>query len=167
MKRRSRILRNVLVLALLLVASAFVTLRFLPPAANTAFIDFAELKRTPARDDALACPPGLCTARVDLTIAPVAMSAAALVANIKALPGLEPRTVLAQADEAGLRYVLVQRSAALNLPDTINIAIQPLDAGHAALAIYSRSDHALADRDANIARVQRWLDLLGGIGVVG
>lgn len=166
MKRRTRIVRNVLILALILVASAFVTVRFLPPRANTAFVDFAELKRTPERDDALACPPGLCTAKVDFMIAPVAMSTDELVANIKALPGLEPRTILAGADEAGLRYVLVQRSAVLNLPDTINIAIQPLDSAHAAIAIYSRSDHALADRDANMARVQRWLDLLG-IGVVG
>ncbi len=162
MKRRTRIGWKILIVLLVLVASAIVTVRILVRPAATDFIDFAELKRRPSRDDALACPPEfLCSAKVDLVIAPVPISAAALVARIKQLPTLEPRTVMVGENDTDLRYVLVQRSALLDLPDTINIAIQPLDAAHAAIAIYSRSRYGFGDLGVNRARVQRWLDLLG------
>ena len=48
--------------------------------------------------------------------------------------------------------------------DTINIAIQPLDAAHSALAIYSSAPGGPGD--VHIKRVQRWLDLLG-VAAVG
>ena len=166
MKRRTRIACSILVFLLILTAGAIVTVRILVQPATTDFVDFAELKRSATGNDALACPPGLCSVRVELTIAPVAMSAAELVARIKTLPTLEPRTVMVGEDDAAYRYVLVQRSALLNLPDTINIAIQPLDSAHAALAIYSRSRYGKSDGGANMLRVQRWLGLLG-VGVVG
>jgi uncharacterized protein (DUF1499 family) len=165
MKRRSRIAWNVLIVLLILVASAIVTVRILVRPAATDFIDFAEMTRSATGNDALACPPGLCTAKVDLVIAPVAMSAAELVAKVKALPATEPRTVIVGENDAELRYVLVQRSALFNFPDTINIAIQPLDASHAAVAIYSRSRYGKGDFGVNMKRVQRWLGLLG-VGVV-
>ena len=94
------------------------------------------------------------------------MSAAELAAKIKALPGLEPRTLIVGENDAAFQYVLVQRSALFNFPDTINIAIQPLDASHAAIAIYSRSRYGKGDLGVNMQRLQRWLALLG-IGVVG
>ena len=162
MKRRARIAGNILIILLILVASAIVTIRILVRPATTDFIDFAEVKRSASGNDALACPPEfLCSARVDLMIAPVAMSAAALAAKVKELPNVEPRSVMVGENDAEFRYVLVQRSALFNLPDTINIAIQPLDATHAALAIYSRSRYGKSDLGVNMKRVQRWLDLLG------
>jgi uncharacterized protein (DUF1499 family) len=162
MKRRTRIGWNILIVLLILVAGAIVTVRILVRPATTGFIDFTELKRSATGNDALACPPEfLCSTKVDLMIAPVPMSAAALVAKVKALPSVEPRTVMVGENDAELRYVLVQRSALFNLPDTINIAIQPLDAAHAAIAIYSRSRYGQSDLGANMKRVQRWLDLLG------
>jgi uncharacterized protein (DUF1499 family) len=166
MRRRTRVASGILILLLALVAGGVMTVRILVQPANTDFVDFAELTRSPTGNDALACPPGLCQTRVDLTIAPVALSAAELVARIKALPDIEPRTVMVGANDAAFRYVLVQRSAVLNVPDTINLAIQPLDARHAALAIYSRSRYGEDDGGANLQRVQRWLDLLG-VGVLG
>ncbi|MDQ7250085.1 DUF1499 domain-containing protein [Dongia sedimenti] len=166
MKRRTRIVWNILIVLLILVAGTIATVRILVQPALTDFVDFAELKRSPTRNDALACPPGLCTAKVDLTIAPVAMSAAALAAKIKALPDTEPRTIIVGENDAEFRYVLVQRSALFNFPDTINIAIQPLDASHAALAIYSRSRYGKGDLGVNMKRLQRWLELLG-VGVLG
>jgi uncharacterized protein (DUF1499 family) len=166
LRRRTRIVRNSLVILLMLIAGGIMTVRILVQPANTDFVDFAELKRSPTGNDALACPPGLCLARVDLTIAPVAMSAAELVGKIKALPNIEPRTVIVGENDAAFRYVLVQRSALFNLPDTINIAIQPLDASHPAIAIYSRSRYGKGDLGANMKRVQRWLGLLG-VGVLG
>jgi uncharacterized protein (DUF1499 family) len=166
MRRRTRIVSSILVILLALVAGAIVTVRVMVRTADTDFIDFAELKRSPTGNDALACPPGLCLTRVDLTIAPVAISAAELAARIKALPTVEPRTVIVGENDAAFRYVLVQRSALLDLPDTINIAIQPLDARHAALAVYSRSRYGESDHGGNMERVQRWLGLLG-VGALG
>jgi uncharacterized protein (DUF1499 family) len=166
MRRRTRIAWNILIVLLILIAGSIATVRILVRPATTDFIDFAEVKRSPTGNDALACPPGLCFARVDLTVAPVAMSAAELAAKVKALPALEPRTVLVGANDAELRYVLVQRSALFNFPDTINIAIQPLDASHAAIAIYSRARYGKGDFGVNLKRVQRWLGLLG-VGVLG
>lgn len=164
MQRRTRIAASLLIALIILGASAIVTVRLLTPPAATDFIDFAEMKRSPSGSDALACAPGLCSAKVDLLLAPVPLSVAEVVARIKALPSLEPRTELVAADDAALRYVLVQRSAVLNLPDTINIALQPLDASHTALAIYSRAPGGAGD--VHRKRVQRWLDLLG-VAAVG
>jgi hypothetical protein len=97
-------------------------------------------------------------------LAPLPISAAELVAKIKALPSIEPRTTLVAENDAEFRYVLVQRSAVFNFPDTINIAIQPLDAGHSALVIYSRAPQGSGD--GHRQRVQRWLGLLG-VAAVG
>ena len=166
MKRRTRIVWNILIILLILVAGAIVTVRILVQPASTGFVDFADVKRSATGNDALACPPGLCFAKVDVTTAPLAMSAAELAAKIKQLPTLEPRTVIVSENDAAFQYVLVQRSALLNFPDTINIAIQPLDASHAAIAIYSRSRYGKSDLGVNMKRLQRWLALLG-VGVVG
>ena len=164
MKRRTRITGSILIVPLILIGSAIVTVRWMAPQPATDFIDFTELKRSATGSDALACAPGLCSAKVDLVLAPVPLSAAELVARIKALPSLEPRTDLVAANDAELRYVLVQRSPVLNFADTINIAIQPLDARHSALAIYSRVPQGPGD--VHVKRVQRWLDLLG-VAAVG
>jgi uncharacterized protein (DUF1499 family) len=166
MKRRTRIVWNILLILLILLAAGVATVRILVRSATTDFVDFTELKRSATSNDALACPPGLCFAKVDLTIAPVATSAAELAGKVKALPTLEPRTVMVGENDAEFRYVLVQRSALFNFPDTINIAIQPLDASHAALAIYSRSRYGKSDLGVNMKRLQRWLTLLG-VGVLG
>jgi hypothetical protein len=164
MKRRTRIAGSILIGLAILIAGAIVTVRMLMPPASTDFIDFTEMKRSATGSDALACAPGLCTAKVDMVLAPVPLSASELVARIKALPGLEPRTELVAENDGELRYVLVQRSAVLNFSDTINIAIQPLDAAHSALAIYSRAPQGPGE--VHRKRVQRWLDLLG-VAAVG
>jgi uncharacterized protein (DUF1499 family) len=166
MKRRTRIVWTILIFLLILAGSAIVTVRIMVRPAMTDFVDFAELKRSATDNDALACPPGFCSARVDVTTAPIAMSAAELAAKIKALPALEPRTTMVGENDASFQYALVQRSALFNFPDTINIAIQPLDASHAAIAIYSRSRYGKSDLGVNMQRLQRWLALLG-VGVVG
>ena len=164
MDRRTRIAGSILIALVILIAGAIVTVRWSMPQPAADFVDFAEMKRSPSGSDALACAPGLCSTRADLVLAPVPLSAAEIVARIKALPGLEPRTELIAADDAALRYVLVQRSAVFNFADTINIAIQPLDAAHSALAIYSRAPQGAGE--VHRKRVQRWLDLLG-VAAVG
>jgi uncharacterized protein (DUF1499 family) len=164
MKRRTRVAGSISIALLILIGSAIATVRWMAASPAIDFIDFTELKRSATGSDALACAPGLCSAKVDLVLAPVPLSAAELVARIKALPSLEPRTDLVVANDAELRYVLVQRSAVLNFADTINIVIQPLDANHSALAIYSNAPQGPGD--VHVKRVQRWLDLLG-VAAVG
>src|SRR5688572_12025385 len=106
MKRRTRIVWTILIFLLLLVASAIVTVRVLVRPATTDFVDFAELKRSATRNDALACPPGFCSAKADVTTAPIPISAAELVAKIKALPLLEPRTIIVGENDSAYQYVL-------------------------------------------------------------
>ena len=164
MKPRTRIAGGILIALILLIGGGIVTVRLLAPPASTEFVDFMEMQRSATGSDALACSPGLCAARVDLVLAPVPLSASELVAKIKALPDIEPRTALVAANDAELRYVLVQRSAVFDFADTINIAIQPLDAAHSALAIYSRAPSGPGD--VHRKRLQRWLDLLS-VAAVG
>src|SRR5262245_141233 len=75
MKRRTRIAGSILIALLILIGSAIVTVRLLEPPASSDFVDFAEMKRSPTGSDALACAPGLCSARVDLVLAPVPLAA--------------------------------------------------------------------------------------------
>jgi hypothetical protein len=164
MKRSTRIAGSILIALLILIGGAIVTVRLLVQPVSIQFVDFTEMTRSPTGSDALACAPGLCSAKVDLMLAPIPISAAELVAKVKALPSIEPRTTLVAENDAELRYVLVQRSAVFNFPDTINIAIQPLDAGHSALVIYSRAPQGPGE--IHMKRVQRWLDLLG-VAAVG
>jgi hypothetical protein len=164
MKRPTRVAGSILIALAIVIAGGVATVRWTMPPPAADFVDFGEMKRSATGSDALACAPGLCSAKVDLVLAPVPLSAAELVARIKALPSLEPRTDLVAANDVALRYVLVQRSVVFNLADTINIAIQPLDAAHSALAIYSRAPQGSGD--VHRQRLQRWLDLLG-VAAVG
>jgi uncharacterized protein (DUF1499 family) len=144
-----------------LAAIAVVAVRFLVQGAETAAVDFRTLERHTAPNDALACPAGACTAKVDLTTQPVALSADALAGKVVQLAGDEPRTVIVSRDDARHHFVLVQRSLVFAFPDTIDIEIQPVDAGHATLALYSRSKYGRGDLGVNRARVKRWLGRLG------
>ena len=144
-----------------LLAVAVLGVRLAVRSAETGFVDFATLARPSAPNTALSCPVGLCTAKVDLVTAPVPVSAEDLAAKVPALVDAESRIRIVQSDPAGNRFVLVQRSLLFDFPDTVNIAIQPVDAGHATLAIYSRSNYGHGDFGVNLARVKRWLDRLG------
>jgi hypothetical protein len=95
MKRRARIAGNILIILLILVASAIVIVRLLVrPGPPTSSIS-PRSKRSATGNDALACSPEFfCSAKIDLMIAPVVMSAAALAAKVKELPNVEPRTVM-------------------------------------------------------------------------
>jgi uncharacterized protein (DUF1499 family) len=165
-QKLKRILVIVPLVAVLILAGAIIGVRIAVRTADTGFVDFTELKRSPSGNDALACPPAFCSVKADLLLAPVALSAKDLAAKVKQLTALEPRTTLAAENAADFRFVLVQRSALFNFPDTINIAIQPLDASHSAIAVYSRSRYGKGDLGVNMKRLQRWLTLLG-VGVVG
>ena len=89
--------------------------------------------------------------------APVLLSADALSAKVRDVLAREPRTELVARDSAGLRLVFVQRSRLFRFPDTVNIAVIPVGAEAAGLAIYSRSNYGHGDLGVNLARVKDWL----------
>lgn len=127
--------------------------------ADTGFIDFATLTRATTPNNALACPAGLCREKADFITEPVALPAEALAAHVVDILSREIHTELVARD--GLRLVFVQRSRIFRFPDTVNIAVMPLDATHATLAIYSQSNYGHGDFGVNIARVTDWLAKLG------
>jgi uncharacterized protein (DUF1499 family) len=149
-------------IGLVVLAAAIVAVvRIADRGADAGLVDFASLARRGTPNEILACPIGLCHARAEFVTDPVTLSADALAAKVLDLPSREPRTVVAARNDSGRAFVLVQRSALFNFPDTVNIAVQSLDATHATLAIYSRSNYGRGDFGVNLARVKRWLDLLG------
>lgn len=156
-----RVLRNILIGAVVLIVLAVLAIRLLVQSADTAPIDFATLVRHETPNDALACPVGFCAAKADIITDPVARSAEALAAKVLELPRREPRTVMVAQDDGRMHFVLVQRSLVFDFPDTVDIEIRALDPGHATLAIYSRSNYGKGDHGVNLARVQRWLAELG------
>jgi len=129
--------------------------------ADTGFIDFATLVRATSPNTALACPAELCQAPADLITETIALPADQLAAQVVETLAKEPRTELVARDATGLKFVFVQRSRLFRFPDTVNIAVMPLDATHAGLAIYSRSNYGHGDFGVNIARVTDWLAKLG------
>ena len=133
--------------------------------ADTGAVDFPTLTRTETPNDALACPVGVCAAKVDLVTEPVELSAAALADKVAQILQAEPRTELvghgAVAADGSLNLVLVQRSAVFRFPDTVNVLVRPLDDRHAIIAIYSHSNYGHGDFGVNLARVKDWLGKLG------
>jgi uncharacterized protein (DUF1499 family) len=150
--RKGHSLRGLLFCLSLLVASC---------GADTALVDFATLERATTPNDALACPPGLCSARTDFITEVVPQSAQELAAKVTATLLAEPRTELMMQDADGQRFVFVQRSRLFRFPDTVNVAIMVVDDSHATLAIYSHSNYGYGDLGVNRTRVEDWLAKIG------
>lgn len=150
------VMRSALLLAAVLLAGC---------SADTGAVDFAALLRSETPNDALACPADACAAKPDLVTQPVALSAAALAEKVARVLPAEPRTELVSRDAAAadgsVRFVLVQRSFVFRFPDTVNVLVRPVDAQHASLAVYSRSNYGRGDFGVNLARVKDWLGKLG------
>lgn len=129
--------------------------------ADTGFVEFAALSRSDTPNDALACPPSLCAAAPDFWTERVALPAADLAAKVVAALGAAERVELVRRSDDGLRFVFVQRSRIFRFPDTVNVAIIPVDATHADIAIYSRSNYGYGDLGVNRARLVDWAARLG------
>lgn len=166
-KRTKRVLLTILLAVAVIAAAGLVAVRFAVRSADTGFVDFTRIERSPTGNDALLCSDGIpCIANRDFSLEPIALSAAEVTAKLMSLPQMEPRLSLVARDDATGRFVFVQRSFIFAYPDTINVRILPIDPDHAALAIYSRSNFGRGDFGVNRARLQRWLVLLGLPAVV-
>ncbi|MBL8698193.1 MAG: DUF1499 domain-containing protein [Alphaproteobacteria bacterium] len=124
-------------------------------------VEFERLARRSTPNDALACPAGLCAARIDLEPPTYAVDAAALRAALAAVIAGEPKTERVAADDATLTDRYVQRTALMGFPDTIVVRALEQPGGRSTLAIYARSQLGRSDLGANRARIERWLAKLG------
>jgi uncharacterized protein (DUF1499 family) len=124
-------------------------------------MDLRAIERSSAPRDALACPPGLCAAAVDIESPVVAGTPADLVAKARDVLSREPRTELVSEDKALMQLVFVQRSALLRFPDTVRVQAIAVGDG-ASVMIHSTSNYGYWDMGVNRDRVERWLRLVTG-----
>jgi uncharacterized protein (DUF1499 family) len=171
--RRSGGVRRVMtmILALLVVAAAVIgagRLRLLDIAYERLFgppdlgaVAFGRLTRRTTPNDALACPPGECgSAAVDLRPASYPVTASELRRRVRRYFETQGAD-LAGTEDTALHDRFVARTALMRFPDTVDVEIFPLDAEHATLAVYSRSQLGFYDFGTNLRRVRALLEALG------
>jgi uncharacterized protein (DUF1499 family) len=155
------------VVALLLVAmvAAFVLIGperfwnlFGPP--DLGAISFETLKRRSTPNDALACPPDVCSANSDLLPPAFALSAMDLRLAFRKVIASEDRVVLVEATDQDMSERYIQRSKLMGFPDTIVVRFFERPGGQSTLALYSRSQLGEGDLGVNRARIERWLEKL-------
>ena len=122
---------------------------------------FESLRRRDRPNDALACPPDLCPAKIDIvppefTVAPSVLREAFARAILP-----ERRLTLVDIDDRMSTDRYVQRSEKMRFPDTIVVRFLERPDGRSTIAIYSRSQLGYADMGVNLRRIERWLEKLG------
>jgi uncharacterized protein (DUF1499 family) len=154
-------------IALLLVAvvGAFVLIGperfwtlFGPP--DLGAISFETLMRRSTPNDALACPPDVCSANSDLLPPVFAANAKDLRLAFSKVIASEDRVVLVEATDHDASERYIQRSRLMGFPDTIVVRFFERPGGQSTLALYSRSQLGRSDLGVNRARIKRWLEKL-------
>jgi uncharacterized protein (DUF1499 family) len=120
-------------------------------------VAFETLARRTSPNDALACPPGVCQARSDVTSPVYMVNAHDLRLAFGKMISSEPRLVLVDSDEARMTDRYVQRSELMGIPDTVVVRFFDLPEGRSTIALYSRSQLGEGDMGVNLARIERWL----------
>jgi uncharacterized protein (DUF1499 family) len=123
-------------------------------------VAFESLQRRSSPNDALACPPDICTARSDIVPPVFDVRATALRQAFEKAMASEPRLEKVASDDAALTDRYVQRTKVMGFPDTIVVRFFDLADGRSTLALYSRSQLGEGDFGVNKARIKRWLDKL-------
>jgi uncharacterized protein (DUF1499 family) len=123
-------------------------------------VSFERLQRRSTPNDALACPPDICSARVDILSPVFAVSATELSHAFDKAIASEPRLTLVETTEQGASRRYIQRSRLMGFPDTIVVRFFERAGGHSTLALYSRSQLGKGDMGVNRARIDRWLEEL-------
>jgi uncharacterized protein (DUF1499 family) len=124
-------------------------------------IAFERVARRGSGNDALACPPGECgSAKVDARPPSYAVTASELRRRVRRY-FLGQGATLVGSDDASLHDRFVARTTLMRFPDTVDVEIFPVDADHATLAVYSRSQLGHYDFGTNLRRVRALLEALG------
>jgi len=121
-------------------------------------VDFENLTRRDAPNDALACHPDICGATpvdFETPIYPIAGSRLRQIVREVALT--QPRTQLVYASRWGEEDRYVVRSRLMRYPDTVVARIYGAGPGRSMLGLYSRSQIGYSDMGMNRARIERWL----------
>lgn len=129
--------------------------------ADLGSVTFEGLKRDPKPNQALICPANLCSSEsVDQDSPVYAVAADRLREEL--LKSLEEEADLERVDNKAdlLKLRFVQRTEWMRFPDTIRVAILPIDENTSTLAIYSQSQIGESDFGVNLERTNRWLSRL-------
>jgi uncharacterized protein (DUF1499 family) len=120
-------------------------------------VNFETLKRRTSPNDALACPPGLCSVKSDVAPPVFAVGAPELQKAFAKVIASEPLVTQVARDESGFSARYVQRTKIMRFPDTVNVRFIDLGEGRSTIALYSRSQLGEGDFGVNRARIERWL----------
>jgi uncharacterized protein (DUF1499 family) len=124
-------------------------------------VAFGRLMRRSTPNDALLCPPGECgSAEVDLRPSSYPGTAEELRSRVRSYFAGQGGLLVA-SDDTALHDRFVVRTKLMRFPDTVDVEIFPVDAEHATLAVYSRSQLGFYDFGTNMRRVRALLDVLG------
>jgi uncharacterized protein (DUF1499 family) len=121
--------------------------------------DFAHIVRPSKPNTALAAPEGF-SPPPDVATPRYGLPADRLFALMENVAAGQPRTFKAALYPDQLQAHYVARSALLNFPDLVTVAIQPDGAASSTMILYSRSVYGYSDLGANRARVEAWLNAL-------
>lgn len=137
----------------------WVAMSLCAPLAASQPVDLRTIDRTSAPNDALACPPGTCSAAADIESPVVDADADTLLERARTTLSRQPRTELTGEDPSLKQLVFVQRSRLLGFTDTVTVQAVKVGDG-ASLIVYSKSDVGYWDIGVNRSRVNRWLALV-------
>ena len=126
-------------------------------AATTSDLELRSFARADKPAEVLACPPGYCAARADLTVPDYPIPLERLAAIVREAVTAIPRTTIERDEPARQRLVAVQRTAVLRFPDTIWIELIARGPASSSVAIYSRSNFGYYDFGVNRRRVEALL----------
>ena len=119
-------------------------------------MDLRTMDRTSSPNDALACPPAICSATSDMEPSPLDLGAEQLGEVVRKVISAQPRTELVGEDPDLGQLVFVQRSRIFGFADTIWIQTVDLEP-EVSLIMYSRSNFGFWDLGVNRRRVSAWL----------
>jgi uncharacterized protein (DUF1499 family) len=120
-------------------------------------VAFETLQRRKSANDALACPQGMCAAKLDMPSPLYKGSATELRAAFARVIAAEPQVERVHANDETLTDRYVQRSKLMHYPDTLVVQFLDRPGGRATLALYSRSQVGESDLGVNRQRIDRLL----------
>lgn len=130
-------------------------LEALLPVGDIKPINFRKLELPLTPNQYLVCPPDYCSTKPHAESGEFDVSLDQLRKRLQKDIAAEPRVELL-ADQDGLQFDYVQRSARFRFPDIVTIRFIPLSPSRSTLAIYSRSIYGNSDFGVNRERVETW-----------
>ena len=122
-------------------------------------LDIAHVVRPSSPNTALAAPAGF-NPTPDIVTPAYRISTGRLFPLIQEVARAQDRTYQAALYQDSLQVHYVARSAWLNFPDLISVAVTPDGPDASALILYSRSVYGRSDFGVNRRRLQAWLGAL-------